>query len=392
MIGLLCRDEADLKQKVRDAVFRLMPLRKALRVGPHLVGLNDHVNRCVSHLESMDGGVCVLGLVGMGGIGKTTLAKEILNHLAGHDKFQAMSFLKIDRNSSMEVGRSIVRRLQKQLLKDLLCVTNDNWGSYEYLFGKVSRRGPVLIVLDHVVERSMFDELILDARVLAGGSCIIVTSQDRHVLEDVGRNGNFYLHEVTLLGCDESLRLFNWHAFGVEEAPEEFEGLAESVSKGCGGLPLALKVVGCSLYDKRSDEDRECIWPEAINALKEDVDFRKALKWSYDQLSEAEKMMFVDIACVFYGWERNEALEMWRSCEECASCCGCGAAHTSLRHLVDKSVIVLEDRGWSMVLGMHGLLRDMGQAIGKGNGSHLWGKRAAKDIQDDSRVSYKILE
>ena len=133
MTGLLYRDKADLKQKVRDAVFRLMPQMKALQVEPHLVGLNDHVNRCVSHLESMDCGVCVLGLVGMGGIGKTTLVKEIFNHLAGHDKFQVMSFLKIDCNSSMEVGSSIVRRLQKQLLKDLLSVTNDNWGSYEYL-------------------------------------------------------------------------------------------------------------------------------------------------------------------------------------------------------------------------------------------------------------------
>ena len=65
----------------------------------------------------------------------------------------------------------------------------------------------MLVVLDDVVERSMFDELILDAKLLAGGSCIIVTSRDRHVLEDVGRNGNFYLYDVTLLGCDESLRL-----------------------------------------------------------------------------------------------------------------------------------------------------------------------------------------
>ena len=67
-----------------------------LPVERHLVGLEDHVRKCVNILESMSGATGLLGLVGMGGIGKTCLAKEIFNRFVGEKKFQAMSFLEGD--------------------------------------------------------------------------------------------------------------------------------------------------------------------------------------------------------------------------------------------------------------------------------------------------------
>lgn len=77
-----------------------------------------------------------------------------------------------------------------------------------------------------------------------------------------------HLYDVSTLGSAESNMLFNWHVFKVQATPEDYKDRAQDVVNACDGLPLALKVIGSSLFDKRSDEDKDTIWPEAIDALK----------------------------------------------------------------------------------------------------------------------------
>jgi hypothetical protein len=152
-----------------------------------------------------------------------------------------------------------------------------------------------------------------------------------------------YIHDVSTLDSEESSMLFNWHAFHANEAPDDYKDLAKDVVGACGGLPLALKVIGSSLFDKRLDEDRETIWPEAVRALRQSTDVMGVLRWSYDSFSEEEKRMFIDITCLFYGQSVDEALAYWRSCENCTSCGGVLTPQISLRmraksHIVNEKI------------------------------------------------------
>ncbi|KAG0557244.1 hypothetical protein KC19_11G113000 [Ceratodon purpureus] len=380
-------DEVELKREVVCAILsKLTPSYEALQVDRCMVGVEEHVHACVKKLEMITNTTGLLGLVGMGGVGKTSLAKLIYNHFVNHKKFQAMSFLTVDHNTTLSSLSSLgmVEKLQNQLLWDLLHVQNCNDHSYSYWFHKLSHKGSTLIVLDDIHERSQFDEIILDVGLLGQGSCIIVTSRDRHVLKVIsGEFQNFSLHEVTPLETNDATKLFNLYAFRSEEALPKFKDVANDVSKACGGLPLALKVVGSSLMDKKSDEDLECIWPEAVNALKGEVKVITTLRWSYDCLSVEEKMMFVDIACVFCNLEKQEVVEIWKSCKGCSSCFGYGTPHMTLRNLIDKSLVALRNSYGQEELVMHGLLQELGQSIGTSSGSHLWENRAAKVVEEN---------
>lgn len=387
-------DEAKLKKKVVDAVKMMAPVRRRpLPMKGHLVGLEMSMSTCMLELEKMWDATCVLGLVGMGGIGKTTLAKLIFNYvvhksMVRKSRFEAMSFVDVGGKSrkGVEVGLGSLERLQKQLLKDLLHIREKDEWNFEDGFFKLSSRGPILVVLDDIHDEGQFDELILDKELLPKGSCIIVTSRDRHLLKAVGRGCNFYLHEVSLLGFEDSEKLFNWHAFGCEKALESFEFLAKNVSKACGGLPLALKVMGCSLFDKVSDGD-EPFWIEAVDVLWNNCDVMGVLRWSYNCLSEAEKSMFLNIACIFHGWKIGIVWEIWKSCKKCSSHCGCITPLTSLRLLMDKSLVEISHVG---ILVMHGLLQELGKAIGMANGSHLWDEKAQRALQDKYQGKKKV--
>ncbi|KAH9533928.1 hypothetical protein CY35_18G078800 [Sphagnum magellanicum] len=370
-------DEAQLKRRIVLAVQRALPARRLQQVPPHRVGLEESSKGVIKKLNLMGNSVGVIGVFGMGGIGKTTLAREVYNHFAMEKRFEQQSFLK-DVRSITDLDS------QKQLVNDLLQEDLQSSEEFSYCFDRFMGR-KVLIVVDDIDHRRQFDVLIPDIDKLARGSRILVTSRDQNVLTNIMRGDGHLtaMHEVELMSPHDSHRLFNWHAFYNEKASDGFQDLARKVADACCRLPLALEVIGAFLFDKKRPEDRDC-WHQATETLRANGDILNKLKISYDGLSSDEsRLMFTDIACFLIGKDEQMAMQIF---ESCISYTG---PQVSFHALMDKSLVTLDsDRR----IRMHDLLCDMGRNVVtkqsqiEGQRSHLWDLAMAERVLRKNQV------
>lgn len=244
-----------------------------------------------------------------------------------------------------------------------------------------------MIVIDDVHKFNQFEALIPFASDLR----IIVTSRDWSLLKDVVGRTNLDHHkfDVPTLESHESNMLFLRHAFNSDKALEGYQELASNVVDACGGLPLALKVIGSILFDKRDNEARDTIWQETSQGdVLIESDVIEVLRWSYDSLSESEKLMFLDITCLFHDkCTKDLALAVWESCEVCISCGGVETPRSSLRTLADKCLLSFDLEEVSFKV--HKLLVVMGKAIAKKDGRHFVKGKFASVVATDKQGTKK---
>ncbi|CAK9253780.1 unnamed protein product, partial [Sphagnum jensenii] len=384
-------DEAQLKRRIVMAVQNASPVGLLQQVVQHRVGLQESVAEVVKQL----GRVGILGIVGMGGIGKTTLAKEVYNEFAKRQSFERQTFLQNVRTNDLLT-------LQKQLVHDLLGDELKFIEEFHNCFARLSRDRKVLIVLDDIDDRSKFDCLIPSlTKLMSQGSRIIVTSRDRNVLNFItsqGSTGKSNLYEVQVLNGVHAQQLFNWHAFYSEQASDRFRDLAKQVADACGGLPLALEVMGAYLFDKK-DPKHEVVWKEATRSLRVapgaiDQKLQNMFNISFEGLSSlADKLMLLDISCFIVNWHENVAMSFWESCISC-TCPSSKSPHSSLMRLIDKSLEKVSQKGY---LQMHDVIRDMATDVVKrqwlqevGERSYLCDFIEAKEVLENDKGSGKI--
>ncbi|KAH9558824.1 hypothetical protein CY35_06G028000 [Sphagnum magellanicum] len=350
--------------RVQEALPHSPPLQPVAKCP---VGLDQSSRSVIETLNQMGDNVGVLSVLGMGGIGKTTLAAEVFNHFAKIDtsKFEKQSFLK-------NVRESPVLDLQKQLVRDLLQQDVKSREDFNRWFNLFMGR-KVLIVIDDIDKKPQFEQLIPEINKLARGSRVLITSRDRNLVANIMEKAEckYASHEVEALNNPDARQLFNSHAFDSSNVTDGFHDVAQRVADACAGLPLALEVIGSFLFDKRKEHDLDC-WQQTIKTLHEEKDILDKLKISYDGLSTtASQFMFLDIACFFIGKQETMAMQIFESCSYDYN--GPAASFSSL---MDKCLVKLDGDGRIV---MHDLLRDMGREVVKNQSltdkappSHLW--------------------
>ncbi|KAJ9145916.1 hypothetical protein P3X46_028243 [Hevea brasiliensis] len=202
--------------------------------------------------------VCIIGIWGMGGIGKTTIAAVIFNRISA--LFDRCCFLANVREESKKMG---LPRLQKELFSMLLVDDNLNMHTAESVPAFIKtrlHRKKVFIVLDDVNSPRQL-ELLARVHWFGCGSRIIVTTRQRQLLVSHGVDS---IYDVRDLNEDHALELFSQYVFRKQLCPEEFTELSMRAIDYCKGLPSALKNLGSSLHGRNERE-----WDAYLNTLEE---------------------------------------------------------------------------------------------------------------------------
>lgn len=264
--------------------------------------------------------------------------------------------------------------LQKQLISSILkgrkvkigCV-----GEGITMIRDLIHHKRVLVVLDDVDDMDQLHALGIRQDWFHPGSKVMITTRCEQLLKT---HKLYKVHKVEKLSEYESLILFSLHAFEEKYPKEGYLELSERVVHYCGGVPLALEVLGSCLFGRNVD-----VWESTLRKLEvipNSIILRK-LKISYDSLEDDhDKSLFLDIACFFVGKSKQYVSTILAGCDF--------YTELGIQNLVDRCLLTIDEHN---KLIMHQILQDMGREIVReespgdlGKRSRLWCAKESIDV------------
>ncbi|KAK4427111.1 ToMV susceptible protein tm-2 [Sesamum alatum] len=322
-----------------------------------LFGLDDEAiemeNLLVSHFNKVQ----VVSIVGMAGIGKTTLVKKVYADIAHH--FHLRSFISIGpRYGYREILQKILTDIRSWNQVRYRESNDDILDESDHILAiHLWRRlfqCKYLIVLDDIWDVKLwhwFKRYLADNR---NGSRIIVTTRLEQVAEFAQSDKEFVLKK-RFLNETESWHLLRETVFGLEKlSPPQLEEIGRKIAKKCEGLPLAVIVVGkhLSKAERTTEYWNKVVDKEYSVIINSDEELTKTLMLSYNYLPPHLKACFLYIGVFPHDYEIpvSELIKLW---------CGEGFLESSsakslenfamecLGDLVSRSVVLVRQQSSS---------------------------------------------
>ncbi|RHN67270.1 putative P-loop containing nucleoside triphosphate hydrolase, leucine-rich repeat domain, L [Medicago truncatula] len=235
----------------------------------------------------------VLSVVGMGGQGKTTLAKKVFDSkdIMGH--FDCRVWITVSQSYNSEgLLRDMLLKVCKQ--KGETPPEGISQMNRESLTDEVRnhlRKSRYLVVFDDVWNEFFWNDIKYVAIDCKNGSRIFITTRKKNVVVSCKESSFIEVHELQPLSLEQSLELFNKKAFKIDCdgcCPNELIGIADEIVKKCSGLPLAIVAIGGLLSTREKNVFEWQRFREHLNSeLKTNahlIGIEKILSLSYDDL------------------------------------------------------------------------------------------------------------
>ncbi|XP_040957869.1 disease resistance protein RGA2 [Gossypium hirsutum] len=255
----------------------------------------------------------IVSIVGMAGLGKTTLAKSVCNNGTIKNHFKKIIWVCVAENFDV---RRILLEMLESLTRKPCEIKNGDVVLRE--IQKELKEKTFLLVLDDVWDEDIKNWLDLKGSLLGMNgskqSCILVTSRSENVAL-VRESPPYHRHHLKMMIDEECWSIIRERAFGNSSISPELEVIGRDIACKCGGVPLVATVIGGTMCNKWDKDEWVSFRDSSIwGSLEKNEGIVRVLKLSFDRLPSLYLKQCFAYCSIFpkdFRIQREELIQLW---------------------------------------------------------------------------------